>query len=564
MKWRSSLVALCVACGGVQRVAPVEPTPRLSELPIPGDPAFVTTARDVIAIAIANDPSVAASAGLFDDATGVPSFSPAAISERTARLDRDLAALRAMPWRTWPIDQQIDFRWVFANAETAQRQLVVERVFEHRPAAWLEPLANQLIAFASYVPGDPRPRQIWAKVPALVDDMHTVATAVTSRDRETARKLITALVAMAKVDGSAEASAAIGSLERYDRELAALHPTREMTVVGADNYAWRLAHAELLDQSPAQLLATARSELARVAIERGALKSQLPDPPAPTAAQRERATDLTRDSLLEMYDAIEAELRAATIKAGFVTIPASVGPIHARETPDAMVPLGGDGGSMNPPPPYIASNVGAWNVEHFHAGWDDNQRLEKIIGADGWKTNGFGPYAAHEGFPGHHLQLAIARLNPDPIRRILVDGMQNEGWGLYAEEELWRHGGLGDAPATKDAVLRSYQFRIMRVIYDVNIETGVWTLQQAADFQQQTPPGKGEINEDLLRAIQWPTQLVHYFAGKQQILALRAEYQKKLGAAYTDRAFHDAFLAEGSIPVPLIRAKLLGTPVPEL
>jgi hypothetical protein len=29
---------------------------------------------------------------------------------------------------------------------------------------------------------------------------------------------------------------------------------------------------------------------------------------------------------------------------------------------------------------------------------------------------------------------------------------------------------------------------------------------------------------------------------------------------YTDRAF----LAEGSIPVPLIRSKLLGTPVPSL
>jgi len=36
----------------------------------------------------------------------------------------------------------------------------------------------------------------------------------------------------------------------------------------------------------------------------------------------------------------------------------------------------------------------------------------------------------------------------------------------------------------------------------------------------------------------------------------------KLGPRYSDRAFHDAFLAEGSIPVALIRAKLLGEPVP--
>jgi uncharacterized protein (DUF885 family) len=276
------------------------------------------------------------------------------------------------------------------------------------------------------------------------------------------------------------------------------------------------------------------------------------------------ASALTRDSLLAMYDDMEAKLRAATVAGDFVTIPAAVGPIHARETPDAMVPLTGDGGSMNPPPPYVASNVGYWNVEHFQTSWDAKTRLEEVVHADGWKTNSFGPYAAHEGFPGHHLQLAIARQNPDPIRRVLADGMQNEGWGLYAEEELWRHGGLGDSADAKSSVLRSYRARIARVVYDVNLETGVWNLQQAADFQQNKPEGQGTVNEDLLRAINWPTQLLHYFTGKQQILALRAEYQRKLGAAYSDRAFHDAFLAEGSIPVPLIRAKLLGTPLPGL
>ena len=219
-----------------------------------------------------------------------------------------------------------------------------------------------------------------------------------------------------------------------------------------------------------------------------------------------------------MYDHIETELRAATVAGGFVTIPDSVGPIHARETPDAMVPLTGDGGSMNPPPPYVASNVGYWNVEHFKDSWDAKTRLETIVDMDGWQTK-FGPYASHEGFPGHHLQLAIARLNPDPIRRVLGDGMQNEGWALYAEEELWRHGGLGDSADAKNLMLRSYRFRAMRVVYDVNIETGVWTLQEGADFQQSKPPGEGKLNEDILRAIQWPTQLVHYFTGKQQILA---------------------------------------------
>ncbi len=537
----------------------------LATLTIPGDPAFVTTARDVIELVFAIDPSVAANAGLFADATHVVSFSPAKIATLVARLDRDLAALRAMPWRSWPVDQQIDLRWIFANAESARHQLVDEKIFVHRPAAWLESLANQLIAFASYVPSDRvRPAQIWAQVPAMLDEVRAVATAVTARDRETARKLIVALLAMAHADGSPEAAAAATALAGYDAELEAQKPTREMAVIGADGFAWRLAHAELLDHTPAQLLALANTELARIDAARAALADKLGPAPEPTPSQLERATALDRDGLLAMYDRIEADLRAATIAAGFVTIPATVGPIHARETPDAMVPLTGDGGSMNPPPPFIASDVGYWNVEHFHAEWDAKARLDKVTAADGWQTNSFGPYAAHEGYPGHHLQLAIARRNPDPIRSILADGVQNEGWGLYAEEELWRHGGLGTAPRTEDAILRSYRYRIMRVVYDVNIETGVWDLQEGADFQQGTPPGKATVNEGVLRAIQWPTQLLSYFTGKQQILALRAEYQTLRGAAYTDRAFHDAFLAEGSIPVALIRAKLLGTPVPGL
>ena len=47
-----------------------------------------------------------------------------------------------------------------------------------------------------------------------------------------------------------------------------------------------------------------------------------------------------------------------------------------------------------------------------------------------------------------------------------------------------------------------------------------------------------------------------------QLMDLRRAYHAKLGQAYSDRAFNDAVLAEGSIPVALIRAKLLGEPVP--
>src|SRR6478672_11235533 len=105
--------------------------------------------------------TVAACGGAHQPATTKPVPEPTG-EPHLARLDRDLATMRGLPWRSWSVDQQIDFRWVYANAETAHHQLVDERTFVHRPAAWLESLSNQLIAFASYVPEDrARPAAIW-------------------------------------------------------------------------------------------------------------------------------------------------------------------------------------------------------------------------------------------------------------------------------------------------------------------------------------------------------------------------------------------------------------------
>lgn len=571
LAWRVSALLFCVCAvvpsHAADTPAPVGATapPRLATLALPGDMAFVKVTRDVIGVVFAIDPSAAANAGLFDDAVQVPSYDPAGVKRLVARLDTDIAAMRAMPWRTWSVDAQIDFRWIYANAETARRQLLDERLYQRRPAAWLEPLANDLIALASYVPDDKtRPARLWAQVPAMLEEVRRLSTEVTVRDQATAQKLLAALVAMAELDGSPSAKDAATALAAYSDELAKVQPAREFAVIGAENYAWRFAHTLLLDQTPAQLLAAAQQELTRVDAEVAALAPKLTKPVEPGKEQQDRAAALTRDGMLALYDQVQVALRQASVDAGFVTIPDGVGPIHARETPDAMVPLTGDGGSMNPPPPLADTNIGYWNVEHFQADWPAETRLAKVVSAEGWRTSRLGPYAAHEGFPGHHLQLAIARLHADPIRSILPDAVQNEGWALYVEEELWSHGGFGPSDEAKSAILRSYRFRIARVCYGINIETGVWDLQQGADFQQHAEAGKGRINEDVLRAIQWPTQLICYFTGKRQILSLKAEYKRKLGMAYSDRAFNDAFLAEGSIPVALIRAKLLGEPVPGL
>ena len=535
-------------------------------LPIPGTPLFVRVAKDVIDARFALDPSIASGDGLFEDCARVPSFSPEAVAALHARLEADVAAMKAMPWRSWRVDEQIDFRWIYANARAADHILMSEKMYLHRPGAWLEPVANNFIALLTYAPErvDLR-RKIWPLIPPMVAEMRRVSSP-TMRDAATTQGLIDGLLTMLaaeKADPARDAAAA--ALTAYAHDLKELKGAPEFAVVGAENYAWILKTAELLPWTPSQLLALAQTELSIVDAQQAELKPSLAAEPKATPEQLELAKTLTREKLLALYDRIPVDDLAALAKSGVVTIPRGVGPIHARETPDAMVPLTGDGGSMNPPPTYVTSNVGYWNVEHFHADWNMDRRIEAVLGAQNQRVNGMGPYAAHEGVPGHHFQLSIARLIKDPIRSILADNVQDEGWALYAEDMFQRAGGLGPSADARDRTLGSWRHRVRRVIYDVNVETGLWTLQQAGDFRSgATAAGKGTVDEDVQRAINWPAQLICYFAGKTQIVQLREDYKKKKGAAYTDRDFHDRLLAVGSIPYVFARSKLLGEPVPDL
>ncbi len=573
MNARTLFSALALAAALLPHDASSAPPARttLASLAFPGTPEFVAVAKDVVALRFEVDPSLAANAGLFDDGARVPSFAPDTVAARVARIDRELAALRAMPWRSWPVDRQVDWRWIVACAEDARLQLSDERLFVHRPAAWLEPLANTYIALVTYAPerADIR-RRLARGIPGLVAEMRAVVVSPTARDVTTAKGVTDGVLAALRGDGaSPERDAAIAALTGYVDELQTRAGLPEFTTIGAAHYENRLHRALLLPWNGDQLLALAQSELATTDSAMAAIKARIspdaevPQGPTPTPAQRALAATLTQAKLLALYDDVARTERAFLDRSRLFTIPREVGPIHARPTPAGMIPLTGDGGSMNPPPPVGRSNVGWWNVEHMDTTWTLDQKAARIALTQGFRETWMGPYAAHEGVPGHHLQLSISCLNPNPIRWILQDNGLCEGWAMYAEDVFWRAGGLGDTPLASYRALGSWRGRIRRVVYDVNIERGAWTLQEAADWKRNTAPGKARVDEDVMRSIHWPAQLIAYFTGKMQLMELRDAWRAKMGAAYSLRAFNDAVLAEGNIPVALIRAKLLGEPVPE-
>ncbi len=61
----------------------------------------------------------------------------------------------------------------------------------------------------------------------------------------------------------------------------------------------------------------------------------------------------------------------------------------------------------------------------------------------------------------------------------------------------------------------------------------------------------------IFRYSKWPTQAITYRLGNDQIYALREEASKQLGARFSAKAFHLAFIRQGTIPPGYFRKALL-------
>ena len=61
-----------------------------------------------------------------------------------------------------------------------------------------------------------------------------------------------------------------------------------------------------------------------------------------------------------------------------------------------------------------------------------------------------------------------------------------------------------------------------------------------------------EITTEIDRYIAWPGEALAYKLGELQIRRHRREAEDKLGVKFDQRRFHDAILAIGSVPLPVL------------
>jgi uncharacterized protein (DUF885 family) len=169
--------------------------------------------------------------------------------------------------------------------------------------------------------------------------------------------------------------------------------------------------------------------------------------------------------------------------------------------------------------------------------------------------------AYHEGVPGHHLQFSIAQelTGLPPFRKYDLDlNAYTEGWAFYSER-LGKEVGFYQDPYSDYGRLQNEMWRAVRWVVDTGVHSQHWTRQQMVDFfHQHTAMDDENINTEVDRYIAWPAQALSYKMGQMKILELRARSQEKLGAKFDLRAFHDAVLDQGPLPLDVLETRIDG------
>jgi uncharacterized protein (DUF885 family) len=162
--------------------------------------------------------------------------------------------------------------------------------------------------------------------------------------------------------------------------------------------------------------------------------------------------------------------------------------------------------------------------------------------------------AYHEGIPGHHFQIAIAmELEGTPLfRKMSPFTAYTEGWALYSERLAWELGFEND-PLDNVGRLQAELFRGVRLVVDTGIHHKRWTREQAIDYMlKNTGMAETDVISEIERYIVMPGQATSYKVGMMKILALREKAKAALGDKFDLKAFHDAVLKNGAVPLNIL------------
>jgi len=541
-----------------------------------GDSQLEALAKNIIYTGFKMNPTGATATGVHDYDAQLDDVSPAHV-KATQDLERAaLAKLEAIDPKSLSAESAID-RTLLIDQINDDLLLNGElQQWKHNPDQYTELASGSvfLLITRQFAPADVRMKSATSRlkqIPAMLKQAQanlTTVDAITKRIsaeqaegsigffQETVPEAFQS-VKDAKLQSQLKSAnaAAISAMKGYVKFINAIKPSGTYAI-GKAAYEKRLQYEDALTMPVEQYLSYGENALAAtraqfVATAKKIDASKTPEQVYASLAKQHPAPN----ALLPKAQSDLVKLRAFIVSHKIVSLPNDA-QIQVVETPPfqrAFVTASED----SPGPLETNVTKSYYNVTPVDPKWP-KERQEGFLAQ--FNDYQFPIISAHEVYPGHFTNFAIARHLPLSLtRKVLGSSEFAEGWAHYDEQMMVDEGwGNGD-PHVRLAQLEEALLRECRYVVGVKLHTAGWTLKQGQDYMTsqcfQTP---AVALEETLRGTQDP-MYGYYTLGKLMILKLRADYKKKMGSAYSLEKFHDALLAHGDPPLPLLRPILLGS-----
>jgi len=317
--------------------------------------------------------------------------------------------------------------------------------------------------------------------------------------------------------------------------------------VGEEHYNLLLKKKHFLDHNARTLLSLGEELFAKTRKELGELANDLA--PGKDIEEVARSIQQKHPAIDEVLPAYRKAMQAARDFArnkNLVSFPPKE-ELHVVYTPEFRrheIPFA----AYLSPSPKDPDQVGYYYVTPVTD--DDLLREHNWVGLENTSV--------HESYPGHHLQFSIANCNPKSAtlpRLMNESSVFYEGWALYCEQLMQEQGFL-KSKEHRFVMLKDRLWRALRIIIDVQTQTGKMSYDEAADLMvRELHFPRAQACGDLNWYSQSPSVPMGYALGWSIINRLRDQEQKRRGEKFSLREFHDKLLSAGSISLPLVERR---------
>ena len=166
--------------------------------------------------------------------------------------------------------------------------------------------------------------------------------------------------------------------------------------------------------------------------------------------------------------------------------------------------------------------------------------------------------SVHEVWPGHFLHFLHVNRSNWIFGRLFAGYAYTEGWAHYTEEMMFDAGLEDSSPEAHIGQLSNALLRNVRFVSAIGMHTGGMSMAESERlFREKAYQDPGNARQQASRGT-WDPGYLNYTMGKLMIMQLREDWTARHGGRQGWKAFHDAFLAFGGPPIPLVRAQMLG------